>query len=223
MLKTLKNVGFITLVLSTSTFASSLLVNFETVPPEPTGPSTFAAAGPAQTIVVSGVATFTGGVILGNETNLPAQSFGSPPNVYATAGFGTSLSSTITMAFNPAFLVSEVSFPVFNGSTQTESYVIDAFNGATLVATQTLSNLPSTGSSGFGIATLTAANITRVTVAPSALDATCCSGWDFSIDSVALNETVQQAFAPEPGTLGLLGIGVCTVLGFAVRKLKSKR
>ena len=188
------------LLLQATSFGSTLLINFETVPPEPTGPSLFGLAGPMQTIVVPNVATITGGVILGNETNLPAQSFATPPNVYATAGFGDGLSSTLTISLNAAFgTVSEVSFPVLNGSTQTESYVVDAFNGATLVASQTLSNLPSNGSSGFGIVDLTAPLITSVTVAPTALDASCCSGWDYSIDSIALNEPVQAAVGtPEP-------------------------
>ena len=204
---------------ATAANAATILVNFETVPVEPTGPSTFGAAGPMQTITVPGVATFTGGVILGNETNLPAQSFGTPPNVYATAGFGDiTLSSTLTIAFNAAFPVTEASFPVFNGATQVESYIIDAFNGASLVASQTLSNLPANGSSGYGIADITAAKITSVTIAPSALTATCCNGWDFSIDSVALNEPVQQAFTPEPGTITLLGLGVCAAFGFARRR-----
>ncbi|MEI9814897.1 MAG: hypothetical protein WDO18_20645 [Acidobacteriota bacterium] len=92
-----------------------------------TGPSLFASAGPAQTIVVPNVATFTGGVILGNATAFPAQSFATSPNIYATAGFGSGLSSTLSIFINPAFgNVNEVSFPVFNGATQPISYVVTA-------------------------------------------------------------------------------------------------
>jgi PEP-CTERM motif-containing protein len=203
--------------------AGTIVINFETVPVEATGPSTFAAAGPMQTIVVPSVATITGGVILGNETNLPAQSFGTPPNVYATAGFGDpTLQSTLTIDLSASFPTTEVSFPVFNGSTQTESYVVDAFNGAAMVATQTLSSVPANGSSGFGIIDLMAANITSVTIAPVALDASCCDGWDFSIDSIALNESVQQALGtPEPGTFALLGLGL-GIAAFAGARRRRK-
>jgi hypothetical protein len=195
--------------------ASTILVNFETLPVLPTGPSTFAAAGPAQTIIVPNVATFTGGVVLGNETNLPAQSFGTAPNVYGTADFGTSLSSTLTITISSLFPTTEVSFPLFNGETSAQSYVVTAFNGATIVATQNLLNLPSNGSSGFGIVDLTAANITSVTITP-----TVTSSWDFSIDSIALNEPVQQAFGPEPATFIYLGLGLACTLFMRARQYK---
>jgi hypothetical protein len=205
--------------------ADPLLINFETVPTGLSGPSTFAAAGPAQTILVPGVATFTGGVILGSETNLPAQSFATPPNVYATAGFGDGLSSTLTIALDAAFTATEVSFPILNGSTQPESYVVDIYNGATLVGSQTLTDVPSNGASGFGIIDLTAASITSVTISPVALDAGCCSGWDYSIDSIALNESVQQAFdTPEPASIELLGLGTAFMLTLVgTRQYKNYR
>jgi hypothetical protein len=200
------------------------LIDFENVPSEPAGPSLFASAGPMQTIVVPGVATITGGVILGNETLLPAQAFGTAPNVYGTAGFGDpTLSSTLTIAFNPAFgTVGEVSFPVFNGDTAVESYVITALDGASVVSTQTLSNLAPNTSSGFGIVDITAPSITSLTIAPTALDVGgCCSGWDFSIDSVAVNESVLTAVGtPEPGSFGLLGLGLA--IG-AYLKARSRR
>lgn len=202
-------------------FADTILINFETVPPEPTGPSYFADVPAMQTIVVPGVATITGGVILGDETNLPAQSFGTPPNVYGTAGFGNGLSSTITMMFNPAFgTVDEVSFPVFNGSTTVESYLVDAYDGATLAGSQTLTNVPSNGSSGFGIIDLKAPAITEITVAPVALDASCCNGWDFSVDSIALNESVQQAVTPEPAEFVVL---VPALFGIWALKRRTRR
>jgi hypothetical protein len=186
--------------------ANTILINFETVPSIPTGPSTF--GGPMQTIVVPGVATFTGGTVLGNASSFPAQSFATPPNIYATAGFG-GLSSTLTIALNPAFgTVDEVSFPLFNGATQLETYIVNAFDGATLVATQTFSNIPANTASGFVIADLLSPTITSVTITPLTLDATCCNGWDFAIDSVALNSSVQQAFAPEPASLVLIGLAL---------------
>jgi hypothetical protein len=182
-----------------------------------TGPSLFADAGPAQTIVYP-QATFTGGVVLGDETNLPAQSFGTPPNVYGTAsanvitGADPSLLETLKIAISPTFATNEVSFPLFNGNTVSVTYVVDAFSSSNaLLASQTL-NLASNLSSGFGIVDLQATGISSVTIAPQGLP----SGWDFSIDSVALNESVQTAFAggvPEPSTwammiMGFLALGV---------------
>lgn len=191
--------------------ATTILINFETVPTLPTGASTFASAGPMQTIVVPGVATFTGGVVLGNATNLPAQAFTTPPNSYGTANFDTGfpLSSTLTIALNASFgTVDEVSFPILNGSTRTETYIVDAFNGATMVATQTFSNVASNTNSGFAIADIMSPSITSVTISPLNLDASCCGGWDFFIDSVALNSSVQQAFSPEPSSFVLIGLAL---------------
>jgi|ERR1700733_4790990 hypothetical protein len=214
---------------ATAANAGTILINFETVPVEATGPSDFADAGPAQVVVVPGVATFTGGVILGNESALPADSFGTLPNVYATAGFGDpSLSSTLTLTINPSFgTVTEVSFPVFNGDTASESYIATAFDGSTAVGSQTLSDLAPNSSGGFGIINLMAPAITSVTIAPTALDTGgCCDGWDYSIDSIALNETVQQASnaVPEPGNLVYLlalGLPICVFLKSRQKSLQK--
>lgn len=198
--------------------ASVMLVNFETVPPEPTGPSLF-GVNSEQTIVVPNVATFSGGTILGDASNFPAQSFATPPNIYGTIGGVPTLLSTLTITIDPSFLLNEISFPLFNGATQVESYVVEAFDGATVVGTQDVSNLSANTASGFGIVDIKAANITSVTIAPTALDASCCSGWDFEIDSVALNEPVQKAFVPEPAMLPLLGLA----LGFgALLRLRRR-
>jgi hypothetical protein len=199
-------------VFSTLAGASTLLINFEAVPVEPTGPGLFATAGAAQTITLPGVAAISGGVILGDETNLSTQAFGTPPNVYATAGFGHNLSSTLTITFNAAFPVTQVSFPLFNGDSISESYIITAYNGVAAVATQTLTNLASNASGGFALADLTSANISSLTIAPLALNDPSVNGWDFSIDSIALNESVQQAFAPEPSGLTLLGLFTLVVI-----------
>ncbi|MEI9815153.1 MAG: PEP-CTERM sorting domain-containing protein [Acidobacteriota bacterium] len=168
--------------------------------------------------MVPNVATFTGGVILGNATAFPAQSFATSPNIYATAGFGSGLSSTLSIFINPAFgNVNEVSFPVFNGATQPVSYVVTAYNGASVVGTQTFTNLPANTASGFGIVDLIAASITSVTIAPLTLDASCCQGWDFGIDSVALNQSVRTALStPEPASFGMMGAALLAI--FEVRR-----
>lgn len=187
--------------------ASTVVVDFSTVPLLPTGPSYFGQAGPMQTIVVPGIATFTGGVVLGNEHGLFVTLL-TPPNVYATSGFGDALDSTMTITINPSFLVTEVAFPLYNAATTVESYVVDAYDGTTLVASQTLSDIPGTVQKGTGNVDLIApgsTDITSVTITPTALNAPCCDGWDYSIATVTLTGTL---LVPEPATFGLLGLGL---------------
>jgi PEP-CTERM motif-containing protein len=194
------------------------VVNFDNLP---IGPSLFASAGPAQTITpIAGVATFSGGVILGDATNLPGLIFATPPNAYGTAGFGDALSSTLTIMVDPSFTADEVSFAVLNGATIAESYVVDAFHGGTLVGTQSFSNLPATLSSGFGLADILAPGITSVTIAPVALSDPNVDGWDFFIDSVAFNESINQEInpTPEPSSIFLLGTGLLGAAGELYRR-----
>ena len=194
------------------------------------GPNLFANAGPTQTIIYP-QATFTGGVVLGFETNLPAQAFGTAPNVYGTAsaseipGADPSLLPTLTITINPSFLTNEISFPVFNGVTSVESYLVDAYNSSnTLIGSQTLSNVPTNQSGGFGIIDISAPGISSVTISTVGSPTL----WDFSIDSVALNESVQAAFnggvtsgVPEPSTWAMMLLGFAGV-GFMAYRRKSK-
>jgi hypothetical protein len=190
------------------------LINFETTPNLPTGPSLFVDAGAMQTITVPGVATFTGGVVLGNATNFPAQAYATSPNVYATvAGADPSLLPTLTMDIDPAFSVSEVSFPLFNGMTISESYIVTFYDGATLLSSQTFSNIPSNINNGYVIVDFTGTHITRMTVGA----ASTSGGWDFLIDSVALNQRVQDA-VPEPASLLLLSAGLAALAGVTRRR-----
>ncbi len=176
---------------------TTAFVNFETVPVIAQGPSLFASAGPEQNIMVPSVATFSGGVVLGDATNLPAQSFGTEPNLYGTAsasfipGTDPSLLSTMTIAVDPSYTVGEVSFPLFNGYTATEGYTVTAFDASTQVGQQVL-DLAANTAGGHGVVDLTASAITSVTIVPNDLSA----GWDFFIDSVAFNEPVSSAITP---------------------------
>jgi hypothetical protein len=89
------------------------------------------------------------------------------------------------------------------------------------VGSQTLSDLAAFTSGGFGIITITAPAITSVTIAPTDTS----GGWDYSIDSVALNETVQQASnaVPEPDNLVfLLALGLPVAVFLARRKSLRK-
>src|SRR5207237_5718663 len=133
------------LMTAQSARAATAFITFEDLA---TGPSDFFSAGPAQTITYP-QATFTGGVILGNPFNLPAESFATPPNIYATAWFGTNLSSTLTITINPSFSTNEISFPVFNGRTDSQSYTVSAFDASNhLLTSLHFANIPPTGNSG---------------------------------------------------------------------------
>src|SRR5215471_19048703 len=123
------------------------LVNFDP-PGTPAGPSIYVAVPGPQNIVTT-PAVFSGGVILGDATFFPAISFATAPNVYGSADFGNHLSKALTIAIDPAFTTTEVSFALFNGETFNQSYIVNAFNGTSLVATQTLSNVAPNFNSGY--------------------------------------------------------------------------
>jgi hypothetical protein len=185
-------------VVSTSALAAPVLINFD--PPSlPQGPSTFAAAGPAQTIVLS-PATFTGGVILGFPTSFPAIPFASAPNLYGTASFGdASLQRSLVMDIDSSYACNLVEGVLFNGNFQSANFSVQAFDGASLVASQSF-NLANNSSGGNAVFSLSAANITKVVVT----DVTTSTGsWDFFIDTIVLNDRI-----PAPGAAGLLGLGL---------------
>lgn len=111
------------------------LINFD--PPDfSLGPSIYVAVPGPQTIATP-PATFSGGVILGFATFFPATSFATAPNVYGSADFGNHLSDTLSIAIDPTSTTTEVSFALFNGETFNQSITVDAFNGASMVASQT--------------------------------------------------------------------------------------
>jgi hypothetical protein len=192
-----------------------VVVNFDTVPAEPTGPSLF--GGPEQDVTVPGVATFTGGTILGFAANFPAIIYATEPNVYGTTNGGPGYLETLTINVDPAFGATEISFPIFNGETFVQSYVATAFDGATQVAQQIFTDVPNNFDSGYALADLIAANITSVTITPVGAP----GAFDFVIDTVAFNESVQQAVAPEPGSVMLLGGGLLGLAAFARRRSRK--
>ena len=169
------------------------LVDFD-LPGTPQGPSIYVAVPNAQTITTT-PATFTGGVALGFATFFPAISFATAPNVYGTADFGNHLATALNIAINPAFATTEVSFPLFNGETFSQSYVVNAFNGVNLVASQTLANIAPNFNAGYAIADVIAAGgITSMTITPTGAPAV----WDFLIDTVAFNQSVTSINNPPP-------------------------
>lgn len=168
--------------------AAVAFVDFETTPNIPQGPSIYVAV-PAQQTINTLPASFSGGVVLGLATFFPAISFASSPNVYGTADFGNNLARTLTIDINPASATTEVSFALFNGETFAQTYTVNAFNGANLVASQTLSSIAPNFNSGYGIADVVSnTGITKVTI-----DATGAPpAWDFLIDDVAFNQSLTS-------------------------------
>jgi hypothetical protein len=174
--------------------AATALVDFETSPLLSAGPSIYVAVPGPQTIVTA-PATFTGGVVLGFATFFPAIAFATPPNVYGTANFGNHLPRELTITMDPQFATTEVSFALFNGEVFTQSYVVNAFNGSNLVATQTLANISANFVSGYGLADVVApGGITSVTIAPAGTPAV----WDFLIDTVSFNQSITGIAHPPP-------------------------
>ena len=169
------------------------LVNFDP-PGTSQGPSIYVAVPGPQTILTT-PATFSGGVVLGLATFFPAISFATSPNVYGTANFGNKLSTSLTIAIDPLFTTTEVSFALFNGETFNQSYIVDAFHGTSLVANQTLTNVAPNFNSGYGlIDLLSLGGITSVTITPTGAPAV----WDFLIDTVAFNQNITSIINPPP-------------------------
>jgi len=172
--------------------ARGSIVDFETNPVIPTGPSIYVAVPGPQTITTP-QATFSGGVVLGFATFFPAISFATAPNVYGTADFGNGLPEALTITPNTATATTEVSFALFNGEVFNQTYSVDAFNGTTLVANQTLTNMAPNFNSGYGLVDIIApGGITSVKITPVGLP----SSWDFLIDTVGFNQSISSVIVP---------------------------
>jgi hypothetical protein len=141
--------------LSQSAQATTAFITFDDLPQ---GPSLFGAA--PQTIIYP-QATFTDGVILGNPTNFPQGSFATSPNVYGTCSCVSSMLADLTTTIDPSFPTSEVSFPLFNGLTTSQSYTVAAYDSSNnLLTSLNFPNIPSNQTSnGYAIVDLTAAGI----------------------------------------------------------------
>jgi hypothetical protein len=168
--------------------ASATTIDFENLPSLPAQPNNFAEAGPIQTYTVAGVFSITGGVVLGNPTFLVAFPLqGTPPNLYGTVDFADpSLLSTITLTLPSAEDIVSVTGVLFNGQPIPENYVVNAFSGASLVATNTFTMAAVSSTSAFGnfsLASTAALPITSVTFTPTHAD---IFGWDFFVDTIAI-------------------------------------
>ena len=97
-------------------------------------------------------------------------------------------------SITPGFTTTEVSFALFNGETFNQTYQVDAFDGANLVASQTLTNIAPNFNSGYGLIDLIAPNITSVAIAPTGGP----SAFDFLIDTVAFNQSITSVINIPP-------------------------
>jgi PEP-CTERM motif len=191
-----------------STRAFADVIDFETF----TGPSTFSAAGNAQTISVStpiGNVQFSGGVILTDATNLPADEtsvYGTANNIRGVttgSGFTDPLTITFPVAIHNFFL------DVLNGNTQDVTYEV-ADNDGHSASFTLIPNLMS-GNELVGFA----ASGTTVTITAM----TSQNSWDFFIDNIHFDEPLPpQLGIPEPASVVLIGAGLA-----AVTLLRRKR
>ncbi|GAC1635400.1 MAG: hypothetical protein NVS9B14_12590 [Candidatus Acidiferrum sp.] len=179
--------------------ASADIINLE----NQTGPSVFSSAS-AQTLnysTSSGPLTITGGTVLTNTTNLPADE----TSVYGTAFFGNSLSNTITMTFTSP--INNFFFDLLNGQTYTETFTV----ADNLGNSQTFTLAPNTNLGLVTVGFATVGSVITITTADPS--------WDFFIDNIGFNQATPGTATPEPGTMLLLGVGV---LGLASVKLLKK-
>jgi predicted permease len=185
--------------------ANASVINFED---QPAGPSNFGLAGPAQTLVYdfgTVTATFTGGVILTNESNQTTDN----SNVYATSSFGD---PTLT---NP--LVINFSQPIHNFQLDILNALAGSYTLEDNVGDSLNFNLATTGGSlateGF------AAGGTQIKLLFN--DTTGTGEFDFAIDNVTFNQPLSSV--PEPGTIPVLGAGALAVLGFSLWKRSAAK
>ena len=173
--------------LALSAPARASIVDFE----DQVGNSVFGA--PAQTLTYnfgSLTVTFSGGVILTNTTNLPADE----TSVYGTASFGATYTNPLTITFSEP--VNNFFVKILNGNNVAESYTIadDIGNSSTFVIPPNLSG----GLQFYSLAT-TGSMITLTSAATGGF-------FDFFIDDVGFNQPTPNV--PEPASLALLGAGL---------------
>ena len=200
-------------------------IDFENVPFEAAGPTLFTNAGAMQTIDIPGVATVSGGVVLGLSGNLAGNPYAIGPNLYATASdnvvgpgaFG--LPDSIVINVPSGSSATQATVPVINGMQVSEGYLVSAFDDGTLVSQQVLSNVQAFG---YAVANLSAPVITSITIA-----AADSSNWDFATDRITLHEssgTSSVTATPEPksGLLAIAGLAMAGAAGMRRRRYSSR-
>jgi hypothetical protein len=195
-------ISFLTLALallvgSSSAFADE--VTFENI----AGPSLFGnpASSPSYSFGDGVTATFSGGTVLTDTTNLPADE----TSVYGTCSpyYGSvcpDYSQTLTISFNQN--ITNFIMDLYNGVTTT-----DTFTASDNLGNSVTDTIAANVSSGNAMVEFAAAGdqVTITTTDPN---------WDFFIDNVQFNVPLVSS-TPEPGTMGMLGAGLLSLLAFA--------
>jgi hypothetical protein len=173
-------------------------INFE----DRTGPISFPQNPVMQTLVYSNIggsgisATLTGGFVLKNTFNLPADE----STVYGTAfgaatGINAGLSNPLTVTFSQN--ITGFSLDLYNGLNSNVQYVVSDNLGNSL--TSTLSPNLSSGNSRIGFAA--AGDVVTI--------AAVGSNFDFFIDNITFDQSLIGT--PEPCPLALLGSGLVLI------------
>ena len=192
-----------TLLFATSARGDS--VNFDTL----TGPSRFAEAGAAQTLIFGPfpdtvTATFRGGVILTAETSQTTDN----TSVYATASFGDpSLTNPLTVTFNQNIQNFQIdilnalagNYEMFDNLGHTDFFSLATLGGS--IATE-----------GFAAA----GNLVSIAFLGPALGGTT---FDFAIDNVTFNQPLTTT--PLPAGLPLFAGGLALV-GLLARRRRQR-
>jgi len=187
-----------------------------------TGPSTFAAAGNAQSIIVPtsiGNVTISGGVVLRAVTNLPANQ----TTIYGTAGNATGIGITTGTGFtNPLTItfpvpITNFFLDVLNGNVQNVTYQVadNTGNNASFTLVPNLSS--GTRTIGFA-ATGSIVTVGAITGQSTPNGIT----WDYFIDNISFNQPLPPALAPEPSSFVMAGTASMAGLGcFWLRRRRA--
>jgi hypothetical protein len=194
--------------------AGAITIDFEHLPKLPPQPNNFLAAGAMQIYTDPGVFSIGGGVVLGDPNNFLAAfaAHGSSPNLYGTTDIADpSLLPVITLLLPSAEIVLSVTGVLFNGQPIPEDYVVGAFSGGHLVASQPFTGMAADSSpDGFGEFSLGSDATRPITSMTFSTPNASLNGWDFFVDTIEL--TVASGVPiPEPGTalpflMGALGL-----------------
>jgi hypothetical protein len=177
----------------------------------PPGPSLFAdaTAGPVSITTANATTTFSGGTILTNATNLPADE----TSLYGTASFTGNPGYTNPMTITFSQGVTNFIADIYNGQTFTTGFLVQDNLGDSQMF-----NLPPNLNGGqtevdFGTQT----GITSVTINQTGLNG---ADWDFFVDNVQFDVSLPGT-APEPTSLALFGIGIAGLAGYRWRQRRK--